>query len=103
MYRRISETELMIPTLQFLYRQPNGFATTSELINHLTNALNPGGPDMEILDGRNDTYFSQKVRNMISHRDTRGNIVYDGYAVYCRARRGLRITDAGRHYINQQN
>ena len=103
MCRRISEAELMIPTLQFLYRQSNGFATTTELINHLTHVLNPGGLDVEILQGRNDTKFSQKVRNMVSHRDTRGNIVCDGYAVYCQAGRGLRITEAGRRYINQQN
>lgn len=103
MCRRISEADLMIPTLQFLNRQPNGFATTTELINHLTIALNPGPLDMEILQGRNDTKFSQKVRNMVSHRDMRGNIVYVGYAVYCRVGGGLRITDAGRRYINQQN
>ncbi|MBO7495062.1 MAG: hypothetical protein J6T98_00800 [Salinivirgaceae bacterium] len=30
--------------------------------------LNPSGKDMEILSGRNDTYFSQKVRNLKAHK-----------------------------------
>lgn len=45
---------------------PTG-VTTSQLINHLIDVLKPSGHDMEILAGRRDTYFSQKVRNLKSH------------------------------------
>lgn len=61
-----TETDLIIPALQFIKEGPNG-VTTSPLIAHLINVLKPSGHDMEIIPGRNDTYFSQKVRNLKSH------------------------------------
>lgn len=61
-----SEPELVIPALKFMRDNPSG-VTTTQLINHLIDTLQPSGHDMEILEGRNDTYFSQKVRNLKSH------------------------------------
>jgi len=45
---------------------PSG-VTTSQLIKHLIDVMKPSGHDMEIISGRHDTYFSQKVRNLKSH------------------------------------
>jgi predicted HNH restriction endonuclease len=45
---------------------PKG-VTTSQLIKHLIDVMHPSGHDMEIISGRHDTYFSQKVRNLKSH------------------------------------
>lgn len=61
-----SEPELVIPALKFMRDNPSG-VTTTQLINHLIDMLQPSGHDMETLNGRSDTYFSQKVRNLKSH------------------------------------
>lgn len=61
-----TETDLIIPALQFIKNNPSG-VTTSQLITHLIDVLKPSGHDMETIAGRNDTFFSQKVRNLKSH------------------------------------
>ena len=67
MERVYSEENLIIPALFELYLNPNGM-TTSMLIKALTENLRPEGIDAEVLFGRNDSRFSQKVRNLISHK-----------------------------------
>src|SRR5258708_7354495 len=91
----ISESELGTPALKAMKSKPGGFIPTSDLIGELWNVLQPTGHDAQVIQGRNDTYFSQKVRNIISHRDQPGNIIHDGYAEYIDADEGLKITDAG--------
>ena len=89
-----SEADLIMPTLTLLNQYADGL-TTSQLIRYLTSILQPEGHDSEIISGRKDTYFSQKVRNLKSH-DTltkRGLADYHG---------GLfKITEKGREYIKQ--
>lgn len=63
---RISENQLIIPSLKVFSRRKEGTAT-SELIDILTEIMQPKGKDAEIIPSRNDTYFSQKVRNLRSH------------------------------------
>lgn len=67
MQRIYSEENLIIPALFELYLNPTGM-TTSMLIRALTENLQPEGVDAEILFGRKDSRFSQKVRNLISHK-----------------------------------
>ena len=43
-----------------------GEMTMGELIAELTDRMKPSGHDNDILSGRKDTYFSQKVRNLRS-------------------------------------
>ncbi len=62
-----SEEKLIIPALFELYIQSEGMTTTM-LIKSLTENLKPEGTDAEILFGRKDSRFSQKVRNLISHK-----------------------------------
>lgn len=65
---RITEKQLVLPALYLMARNnDDGFITTSELISKLTDVMQPTGEDAEILQNRNDTYFSQKVRNLKSH------------------------------------
>lgn len=64
---RISESELILPALMLLAYAEAGL-TTTQLIAGLDELLHPSGPDLEILAGRSDTRFSQKVRNLTSHR-----------------------------------
>lgn len=75
---RISEQELVIPALRIIDENPG--ISTSDLISKLTDELRPAGEDLEILGGRSDTKFSQKVRNLVAHKtlDQRG----PGYTEY---------------------
>jgi hypothetical protein len=91
---RISERELVLPTLRLLDRSNRGWMTTSDLISHLTRLFAPSGQEAEILEGRHDTHFSQKVRNMISHRTQRSSFIHRGLANH--KGHGLEITELGR-------
>jgi hypothetical protein len=94
---RISERELVVPTLRLLDDGDSGWMATSKLIARLTELFAPSGQDAEILEGRSDTYFSQKVRNMISHRDQSSSFIHNGLAHY--EREGLRISSQGRSAV----
>ena len=91
---RISERELVVPTLRLLDGSDRGWIGTSDLIAQLAELFAPTGQDAQILQGRRDTYFSQKVRNMISHRDQPSSFIHRGLAQY--ERNGLRISAQGR-------
>ena len=62
-----TESDLIIPALKIIAEQTSGIITT-ELISRLRAELNPTGEDLKQLKGRNDDAFSQKVRNLISHK-----------------------------------
>lgn len=94
---RISERELVLPTLRLLDNDKRGWMGTSDIIARLTELFAPSGQDAELLERRGDTYFSQKVRNMISHRDQPSSFIHKGLAHY--ERHGLRISDEGRSTI----
>jgi hypothetical protein len=91
---RISERELVLPTLRLLDDGNGGWMATSDIIEHLTERFAPSGQGAE---GRSDAYFSQKVRNMISHRDQPSSFIHRGLAHY--ERHGLRISDQGRSTV----
>lgn len=63
----ITERELILPALISISEQTSGL-TTTQLIQTLREKMNPQGRDLEILTGRKDDVFSQKVRNLISHK-----------------------------------
>jgi hypothetical protein len=93
----IAESDLVMPSLRLAASKPGGEITTSDLIVELTDLFNPTGKDEEIIPGRKDTYFSQKVRNLISHRQGDGSFIENGYAEY--TGNGLRVTDAGKKLL----
>lgn len=95
---RISEGEMVLPTLRLLDSANRGWFATSRLIKSLTEIFGPSGQDAEILEGRSDTYFSQKVRNMISHRKEPSSFIRRGLADY--ERHGLRISEYGRKTLH---
>ena len=68
-----SESDLIIPVLACISSEKEG-VTTSELIRFLEENLKPTGKDKEISKNRKDTRFSQKVRNIVSHRTTKKGI-----------------------------
>lgn len=93
----VSETDLVLPTLRLAATRPNGEISTSDLIVELTEVFNPTGKDAEIIPNRSDTYFSQKVRNLISHRGNDASMFASGYAEYTGD--GVKITQAGRTLV----
>jgi hypothetical protein len=100
MPERVRERDLVIPALRAA-RDKGGEITTSELIDVLVQEFEPSGTDAEILDGRSDTYFSQKVRNLISHRETGTSMFSKGYAEYHAPSEAIQITDAGLAFLDQ--
>ena len=94
---RIKESELVLPALYIM--ADKGVVRTSELIIRLATILKPTGKDAEIITGRRDTHFSQKVRNLVCHRKL-GKL---GYATYTPSGRdGLNaITEEGRKILVQ--
>lgn len=98
---RIRERDLIIPALRAAAGRPNGEITTSDLIDVLTAEFQPEGQDAQILDGRKDTYFSQKVRNLVSHKESFTSMFAKGYAVHVPESESIRITDAGRAFLDQ--
>lgn len=97
---RIRERDLAVPALR-IAASKGGFITTADLITSLEVEFEPEGEDAEILDGRQDSRFSQIVRNLVSHRDSPTSIFTKGYAEYVDEERGIRITDAGQTFLSQ--
>ena len=64
--KRVKESEIVKPALKIIKDKPG--ITTSELIEELQKVVELYPGDKEILKGRNDTKFSQIVRNLISHK-----------------------------------
>ncbi len=93
---RIKEKDLVLPALRFLNNCPFGFAKTKERIDHSEFIFNPAGKDAMKNPNRNDIYFSQKVRNLVSHRKSSNNLIANDHAKYDSEKHGLWITDAGR-------
>jgi hypothetical protein len=99
----VHESDLVLPALRFMTESPNGFIETSNLIIRLEELFAPSGKDAEIIEGRSDTFFSQKVRNLISHRTTKKSFIANGFAKYDEKRHGLEVTDSGRALLKQLN
>lgn len=97
-----SESDLIIPVLTHLSSKKEG-VSTSELIKVLEDNLKPTGKDKEILNKRKDTHFSQKVRNIVSHKKTKKGIFIKGFAKYKKVGRNgiFQITPLGLKYIEK--
>lgn len=98
-----TEEEIRAQALIELSKVPKGKLTTTQLIEILTNVMKPQGKDAEIVEGRGDTYFSQKVRNLVSHRDGGRGLQITGLADYDPDEEGWTITAAGLAAVAGQN
>lgn len=98
-----TESQVRIEALKELDRSKAGRLTTTELIELLEARMKPTGKDAEIADGRSDTYFSQKVRNLVSHRDQGTGLTSNGFATYDQDGESWTITNAGRKQVSQLN
>lgn len=81
---KYTESDFVYPAIIALGNN-SGELSTTELISILTKMLQPDGKDIEILSGRSDTYFSQKVRNLKAHKTLEklgfASITDDGWAL----------------------
>ncbi len=73
----------------------------TELIDRLIGEFDPSGEDAAPLDGRNDTRFTQIVRNLVSHRENAKSMFTKGYAIHHQESESIEITAAGRAFLDQ--
>lgn len=97
----VAESDLIAPTLAILNDAPDGFVTTSDLVASLEERFRPKGKDAQIIDTRQDSHFSQKVRNLVSHRNDSNGIEKRGLVTYDKARKGFTITFIGRSHARK--
>lgn len=74
---KYTESKIAVEAVKAL--EEYGEVSMSELIEILIKRMEPTGHDMDIIANRNDSYFSQKVRNLRSHSNKIffNNVYYD--------------------------
>lgn len=90
---RITERELILPSLYLLNIEKNKTLSTTDLINNLRILLKPDEEDLATISGRSDDKFSQKVRNLKSH-DTLTKLNFCSYQD-----NQFTLTDLGEEYL----
>lgn len=85
--------------LLVIVQQPNMEMSTSDLIAELPNYIAVPDEAVETLQGRNDNKFSQLVRNLKSHKTSKTNFIYQGYAESIEG--GFRATDKGLQFVKE--
>ena len=93
---KFSEGDLVIESLKIIKSYPQGIET-KDLLQILRLVLDPSGEDLEVLSGRSDDKFSQKVRNLKSHKTLENK----GFAKFLENR--FYITDDGINFINDNS
>lgn len=97
---RTSEPEIAIAALRIAADAPDGEATTSELKKFIPDYINLALGDLSQSSTRaNELVFHQIVGNIVSHRNSSGNIICEGYAEYTGS--GIKITQAGRAHLKR--
>ncbi len=85
--------------------QPDGEIKTSDLFNALPDFMELSEEHLAINGSRKDSKFSQIVRNLKSHKTSKSNFIYQGYAQDIRG--GMKIMRKGfdfvREYFNESN
>ena len=91
-----TENEIIPFALSIIQSHKEGI-DTKNLIIHLRELMNPYGEDLEILTNRNDDKFSQKVRNLKSHKtlENKGYVKFYNDKFY--------ITDLGSDFLIKNN
>ena len=88
-----TEKQLIAPVLYLISVTPG--IKMEQIIKKMEVAMKPTGNDAKIIPERKDTYFSQKVRNLKSHRDRNGMAIYTTLT----ADKKYFITDAGKQAL----
>ena len=79
---RVSETDVAAAVEKYLSTLPNRSASLYQIKQALPKYLNLSEQDWWQSDTRpNEELWEQQVRNIVSHRKTPGNYVYEGRLV----------------------
>lgn len=98
---RVSEYDVSIAVLLVLAETDKGAAPIGHLVKHCPKFLDLSPADLATSKTRpNESLWEQLVRNITSHHDAEGNFIHDGYLE--RIEIGLKITDAGRAFLNSK-
>ena len=100
----VSEVDMIVPAVRIAASRPGAKISTSELIKELMALFKPTGTDLNILKDRKDTHFSQKVRNLVSHKAGPTNLIGLGYAQHYKIPGkprlgGIIVTPAGKAFL----
>lgn len=79
--------------------QPNGEISTSDLIEEMPNYVKLSDEHLAANESRKDSKFSQIVRNLKSHKTTKTNFIYQGYAQDVPG--GFQITRKGMDFVRE--
>lgn len=83
--------------LLVMVQRPNMEISTSDLIQELPSYITVPADAGAINDSRNDSKFSQLVRNLKSHKDAKTNFIRQGYAEAIP--RGFKATEKGKKFV----
>lgn len=98
---RTSENEIAVAALRIAAEHPGGESTTEVLKDNMPDYIELSPGDLEASPTRlGEQMFHQIVGNIVSHRDSQGNIIFEGYAEYTGS--GIRITEAGRAHLRSK-
>jgi hypothetical protein len=87
---RVSETEVAKAVEKYLSGLLGRTATIYQIKKALPNYIKLSADDREQSDTRpNEELWEQQVRNIVSHRNSPGNFVYEGNLVYSTRRLSL--------------
>ena len=96
---RTSEAEIGEAVLRILTMSSNGEATISNLKQRSPHFLKLTDADRRLSKTRaGEELWEQSLRNLVSHYETKGNIIGEGWVVQCNRGR-LRITAKGRERV----
>lgn len=95
----VSEKEIRKNIVLELRKIPSGSMSISELIGRLSGQMSLDADDLKILNDRNDTKFSQKVRNTVSHIKNATSLENQGLAVYNKSSESWTLTPLGRSVL----
>lgn len=79
--------------------RPNGEISTSALIEAIPGYVKLSNDQLTTNESRKDSKFSQIVRNLKSHKASKSNFIYQGYAEDVRG--GFRVTDKGLAFVRE--
>jgi hypothetical protein len=77
--------------------RPDGQITTTGLIEEMPNYVRLSDEQMAANESRKDSKFSQIVRNLKSHKTSKSNFIYQGYAEDIKG--GFKITSKGMEFV----
>lgn len=93
-----TEEQVRNEAMKELLSAPGGRRSTTQLIDRLSAKLPLTGKDAQIAYKRSDTYFSQKVRNLVSHRNQSTGLQARGLADYDADSETWTLTKQGRSH-----